>query len=199
MGSLQDALLKTGLASEEQKARPKRNNRSGSGKPARQGVDKGPGGGKKRRQSGPGERDRRRGGGSDLERAWAARQRAEKAEKERAKQARLADQEARRKRNLELDRIVDGQAQNRDDAELPRYFEHLGRIRRVLCTTAQRDAINRGDLGVVSLRGRYLIVVPSVLERYRELAPDLVPDLSGAEPEEDASGEYPPVPDDLTW
>lgn len=199
MGSLQDALLKTGLASEEQKARPKRNNRSGSGKPARQGVDKGPGGGKKRRQAGPGERDRRRGGGSDLERAWAARQRAEKAEKERAKQARLADQEARRKRNLELDRIVDGQAQNRDDAELPRYFEHLGRIRRVLCTTAQRDAINRGDLGVVSLRGRYLIVVPSVLERYRELAPDLVPDLSGAEPEEDASGEYPPVPDDLTW
>lgn len=198
MGSLQDALLKTGLASEEQKPERKRKNRSGAGAPVGRGSGKHRAGDRKN----TGRSDRRRGGASgssDLERAWAARQRAEKAEKERAKQARLADQEARRKRNLELDRIVDGQARNRDDAELPRYFEHLGRIRRVLCTTEQRDAINRGELGVVSLRGRYLIVAPSVLERYRELAPDLVPDLSGAEPEEDASGEYPPVPDDLTW
>ncbi len=194
MGSLQDALLKTGLASEDQKQKKAR---SGA-KPDR--GRKGRGGGvrppeQKNRRDRPKRAD---GGASDLERAWAARRRAEKAEKERSKQARVADQEARRKRNIELDRILEGNALNVDEAELPRYFEHLGRIRRVLCTAEQRDSINRGELGVVNLRGRYMIVAPDVLERYRAVAADLVPDLSGAQPEDDG-GDYPPVPEDLTW
>jgi len=191
MGSLQDALLESGLASDEQQPKSGRSRKRDSGKSGR-------GGGSKRRA-----RDRRGGGNgpgsSDLERAWAARRRAEKAEKERIRQARLADQEARRKRNLELDRIVEGQTRNLADAELPRYFEHLGRIRRVLCTSEQRDSINSGELGIVNLRGRYLIVETEVLERYRAVAPDLVPDLSGAEPDDETGGEYPPVPDDITW
>ena len=203
MGSLQDALLETGLAKEEQKRRGKAKtsgggpNRKKRGKPAGQDGRSGKqgGSGRPRKGSDRGERS----GASDLERAWAARRKAEKAEKERQKQARVADQEARRKRNLQLDGIVEGRVLSADEAELPRYFEHLGRIRRVLCTPEQRDAINRGELGVVSLRGRYLIVPPEVLERYRELAPDLVPDLSGAEPEAGEEGDYPPVPDDLTW
>jgi len=191
MGSLQDALLESGLASDDQKPKSGRSRKRDSGKSGR-------GGGSRRRA-----RDHRGGGNgpgsSDLERAWAARRRAEKAEKERIRQARLADQEARRKRNLELDRIVEGQARNVADAELPRYFEHLGRIRRVLCTSEQRDSINSGELGIVNLRGRYHIVEPEVLERYRAVAPDLVPDLSGAEPDDETGGEYPPVPDDITW
>ena len=136
---------------------------------------------------------------SDLERAYAARIRAEKAEKEREKQARVADQEARRKRNLELDRLVEGKALNVADAELPRYFEHIGRIRRVLCTPEQREKINGGELGVVSLRGGYLIVEPEVLEAYKAIAPDLVPDLAGKEPDAPEDDDYPPVPDDVTW
>ncbi|MGK7294343.1 MAG: DUF2058 family protein [Candidatus Wenzhouxiangella sp. M2_3B_020] len=204
MGSLQDALLETGLAKEDQKRRqnakstgagPERKKRRHSGK-----KDRGAG---KRADSGRPKRAGNRGaagsGPSDLERAWAARRKAEKAEKEREKQARVADQEARRKRNLELDGLVEGRVLNVDEADLPRYFEHLGRIRRVLCTPEQRAAINRGELGVVSLRGRYLIVAMDVLERYRALADDLVPDLSGAEPEAEDEGDYPPVPDDLTW
>lgn len=192
MGTLQDALLKSGLASEEQKPRRKRkgDRAGGGGKDARPRVGRGG-------KQGPASDAGRRGGKSDLERAWAARARAEKAEKEQAKQARVADQEARRRRNLELDRIVDGRVLNDESAELPRYFEHLGRIRRVLCTPAQRDAINRGELGIVGLRGRYLIVEPDVVTRYRRVADDLVPDLSGREPDDD--GEYPPVPDDLEW
>jgi len=199
MGSLQDALLKTGLASEEQKKSKARQN-AGRGKSG----DSRRGAGKQVKR--PSKKTGRRGPAdksgkstSDLERAWAARRRAEQAEKERSKKARVADQEARRKRNLELDGIVDGKALNVDEAEIPRYFEHLGRIRRVLCTAEQRDAINRGELGVVSLRGRYLIVAPDVLERYRAVASDLVPDLSGAEPEDDGNAEYPPVPEDLSW
>lgn len=193
MGSLQDALLKTGLAEERQKR-------------AKKGADPGAGGGGKaprnhQRKKKTGKRPvDARAQASDLERAWRARRKAEKDEAERVKQARVADQEARRKRNLELDAIVEGRALNVEDADLPRYFEHLGRIRRVLCTPRQREAINSGELGIVNLRGRYLIVEPEVLTRYRALAEDLVPDLRGAEPEgsEDDS-DYPPVPDDLTW
>lgn len=193
MGSLQDALLKTGLAEERRK-------------PEKKGSGAVPGGKKKapRNQQGkkkPGRRpDVGKSQASDLERAWRARRKAEKEEAERIKQARVADQEARRKRNLELDAIVEGRALNVDEGELPRYFEHLGRIRRVLCTPEQRDAINSGELGIVNLRGRYLIVEPEVLARYKALAADLVPDLSGAEPENrEDEKDYPPVPDDLTW
>lgn len=192
MGSLQDALLKTGLADARRKPDKKR-----AGAPN---TDRRQQPGNRKKKSG-----KRAAGGkpqaSDLERAWIARRKAEKDEKERVKQARVADQEARRKRNLELDRIVEGKALNVQDAELPRYFEHLGRIRRVLCTPAQREAINNGELGIVNLRGRYLIVGPDVLAEYRALAEDLVPDLSGSEPEGSSEGDddYPPVPDDLAW
>src|SRR6056297_682775 len=193
MGSLQDALLKTGLAEERQKT-----DRKGAGSAPRRGKQ-GPRDQQRKKKTG-----KQPGGNrpqpSDLERAWRARRKAEKDEAERVKQARVADQEARRKRNLELDAIVEGKALNVDDAELPRYFEHLGRIRRVLCTPKQRDRINSGELGIVNLRGRYLIVEPDVLARYKSLADDLVPDLSGNEPDgQEEAGDYPPVPDDLTW
>ena len=202
MGSLQDALLKTGLANEDQarKKRPstKKNAKPGGGKPGRGKPPRGGTPGRRASGAGSSAGTSRNKPQSDLERAYAARKRAEKAEKEREKQARVADQEQRRKRNLELDALVEGKALNIEDAELPRYFEHIGRIRRVLCTAEQREQINSGALGVVSLRGRYLIVDPEVLAAYRALAPDLVPDLTGREPDA-PDDDYPPVPDDVTW
>ncbi len=192
MGSLQDALLKSGLA-EDKSPRKAGRNRSDRADRAR------------RRNSTPSVKKKpvRKGTGhngkSDLEQAWAARRRAETLDKERAKQQRVADQEARRKRNLELDRIIEGQALNDENAGIPRYFQHLGKIRRVLCTPEQRDRINSGRLGVVNLRGGYFIVEPEVVAKWREIAADLVPDLAGAEPDVAEEGEYPPVPDDLSW
>ena len=206
MGSLQDALLKTGLADERKKpaGRKKENSRK-QGKQSNKKPDKSLSHGARRAQPAKGKGGKvaagRNAPASDLERAWIARHKAEKEDKERAKQARMADQEARRKRNLELDEVLQGRVLNDDSADLPRYFEHLGRIRRVLCTPKQREAINAGDLGIVNLRGAYLIVENDVLARYKDMAPDLVPDLRGAEPEanEAEQEDYPPVPDDLTW
>lgn len=197
MGSLQDALRQSGLVDEQREQRRRKPRPAGGGK------SPGKGSGKAGKTNGRGPQARSRGGkpktgaDDDLARAYAARRRAEKAEQEREKQARLADQEARRKRNLQLDGIVADRILNRDEAEIPRYFEHLGRIRRVLCTPEQRRAINAGELGIVSLRGHYLIVDPDTLGQFRDIAPDLVPDLTGAEPED--TGDYPPVPDELTW
>lgn len=201
MGSLQDALLKSGLVDADKQGQARKKKPAAPG--SRSGAGRGNSGAAGEQSGRPVRkkkalRNKNAQGDSSLARAYAARRKAEQVEKEREKQARVADQEARRKRNLELDNIAKGKALNVEEADQPRYFEHIGRIRRVLCTPEQRDQINNGDLGIVSLRGRYLIVAPETLEKYRAVAPDLVPDLSAKEPEQ-AEGDYPPVPDDITW
>lgn len=191
MGSLQDALLQAGLADEKQ-LKKKSRAKPGPGRPnGRKASGKPPGGSKKKQVQTSSE--------SDLERAYKARQRAEAREKQAEKDRRVAEQEARRKRNLELDQLIRGNTLNRKEAELPRYFEHMGRIRRVLCTPEQRDQLNKGEIGVVNLRGSYLLVSIETLEKYREIAPDLVPNLAGKDEPDDDGSHYPPVPDDLIW
>lgn len=190
MGSLQDALLKAGLA-EDKPARPKPE----PGASAKAGAPKQSG---RRNKPKPSGRKAPRSAESDLARAYKAREQAEAAEKERIKKERIAAQEARRKRNLELDGIIRGNTLNRKDADCPRYFEHLGRIRRVMCSPEQRQQLNDGELGVVSLRGSYLLVSLETQKAFANVAPDLVPDLTPKEPEDDGS-DYPPVPDDLVW
>ncbi|NDY96914.1 DUF2058 domain-containing protein [Wenzhouxiangella limi] len=192
MGSLQDALLNAGLT--EEKPKPSRR----KPRPARKAGVSGRAGSGKQPRAKAGKRRPMSAAESDLARAYKAREQAEAAEKERIKKERVAAQEARRKRNLQLDALISGQTLNRKDADCPRYFEHLGRIRRVLCTPEQREQLNNGELGVVSLRGSYLLVSLETMEAFRAIAPDLVPDLSPKEPEDDGS-DYPPVPDDLVW
>lgn len=193
MGSLQDALLKAGVADETQlkKGRRDKPGASASGPKAA-----GPG-----RKSKPGKKKsavKKKSAESDLARAYRARQQAEAREKQEQRRQRQAAQEERRQRNLKLDELINGNTLNRKEAEVPRYFEHLGRIRRVLCTPEQREQLNKGEIGVVNLRGSYLLVNLETLSGYRDIAPDLVPDLAPREPEDDGS-HYPPVPDDLIW
>ncbi|TVQ29858.1 MAG: DUF2058 family protein, partial [Wenzhouxiangella sp.] len=194
MGSLQDALLKAGLADEQQiekarskPARPVANKKKLATRSAdkRKPVRDGKAASGSRKPVNP---------ESDLARAYKARQRAEAQEKEAEKERRVKAQEERRQRNLKLDAMIKGSTLNRKEAELPRYFEHMGRIRRVLCTPEQRDQLNRGEIGVVNLRGSYLLVALDTLEQYREIAPDLVPDLAGRDEPEDDGSHYPPVP-----
>lgn len=186
MGSLQDALLESGLLDKKKSGRDKTT------------AAESPTSGRKRKSRRQSGKSQDKPENPDLVRAYAARLEAERAEKKREHQAKAADQETRRRRNLKLDELVRGRVLNDGAAEIPRYFEHLGRVRRVLCTPQQRQGINSGALGIVSLRGRYLIVEPDVLEAYRAVAPDLVPDLSGREPAGE-EGDYPPVPDELAW
>lgn len=194
MGSLQEALKKAGLVEDRPRSADRRR-KPGAG-----------GGRKKKRADRPHGRRNRPGAArsakrpeSDLERAWKARRAAERREKEELKKRRVAEQEERRKRNLKLDEVIRGSTLNRKDAEVPRYFEHMSRIRRVMCTPQQREQLNRGEIGVVNLRGSYLLVSLDTLEKYRRIAPDLVPDLEGRDEPEDDGSHYPPVPDDLIW
>lgn len=200
MGSLQDALLKAGLADETQVKKSRQDKPAGGSQGRPKAAEKAAGrkpaannkvAAKKKPVKSTEE--------SDLARAYRARQRAEAAEKAAERQRRQAAQDERRKRNLALDGLIKGSTLNRKDAEMPRYFEHLGRIRRVMCTPEQREQLNKGEIGVVNLRGSYLLVSTETLEKYREIAPDLVPSLAGKDEPEDDGSHYPPVPDDLIW
>jgi len=194
MGTLQDALLKAGLADEKQAEKGRRRGKPGAGA-SDSGKSRGKAPVRKKKRAAR----KKKGADSDLARAYAARRKAEVGEKEAEKQRRVAEQDERRKRNLQLDEIVRGNTLNRKEAEVPRYFEHMGRIRRVLCTPEQREELNRGEIGLVNLRGSYLLVPLEILEKYRAVAPDLVPDLEGRDEPEDDGSHYPPVPDDLVW
>lgn len=112
----------------------------------------------------------------DLARAYALRAQAERAEAEALKKA--AEEKARQKkeRKERLQRLLDGKALNLPEtaAEQPRHFEHRGKIRRVYVDDTQLAAINRGDLGIVQLEARYLIVPRAVAEEVSSFAPDML-------------------------
>ncbi|GEM_PF-6048362 len=181
MSSLRDALRQAGLS--ESKKRDKR----AKGKRGRQG------GQKSLETASPST--------VNLAEAYRARRQAEKQEAAQKKQAKQAAQEARRQRNRALEAVLKDQSLNVPEAEMARFFEHAGRVRRVMCTPAQRTQLNAGELAVVMFRGRALLVHPATAREAASLAPDAVPDLACDEPSQDEDDQmgYPPVPDDLIW
>jgi uncharacterized protein len=131
----------------------------------------------------------------DLAKAYALRDNAERAERDRTQ--REAEQRARekRERRQRLTTLLDGQALNAKDAEIPRHFPHANKIRRVYVTEAQLPRLNGGELGIVQLAGRYLLVDASVAKAAREIDADalvLLCDPAEAGGEDD-------VPGDLVW
>ena len=177
MGSLQDQLVKAGLA-ESQPAETSGKKRAGrrSKKVGKKAGKKSGGKPASQRQAGRQNRDGDPGE-VDLRKAYQAKARAEKSEQQKTRERELAEQERRRKRNLELDKIVEGNVLNDESAETPRYFEYMGKIRKVDVTADQLEAVNNGDIGIAVLRSRSLLLDKTTLERFRKLAPDLVPDL----------------------
>jgi len=133
--SLRDQLLKSGLA-RKFKAEP--------AKPA-----------KPPQRPAPPRRERSE---IDLAKAYALRDSNERAQRDR--EQREAEQRAREKkeRRQRLAQLLNGKAQNAQDADIARHFPHANKIRRVYVTAAQLPRLNGGELGVVQLAGRYLIV-----------------------------------------
>ncbi len=210
MGSLQDQLLKAGLidqdrlAQAEQDKQARRQQRR-PGKPGSGGHagKSGPKTAKKfTRKAEHQKTDKKHRSDSDLAAAYRAKANAEKRDKEFQKQKKIAEQEARRLRNLQLDKIVEGKLLNDESAELPRYFNYMGKVRRILVTEAQLKAINAGELGIAVLRSRPVLLDQPTHQEYAALAPDLIPDIGGEEPSGDAwDDQYKgfEVPDDLRW
>lgn len=94
----------------------------------------------------------------NLAHAYALRAKQEKDEREQAQ--RDAERQARenRERKQKLANLLNGKGLNSNDADMPRHFPHGNKIRRVYCTADQIAKLNRGELAVVQLAGRYLLV-----------------------------------------
>ena len=130
----------------------------------------------------------------NLAHAYALRAKQEKDDRARVQREAERAAQQKRERKQQLANLLGDKGLNAGDAETPRHFPHGNKIRRVYCTPAQLAELNRGELAVVQLAGRYLLVTKDVAlqaQAIDEQALVLLCDPN-APPEDD-------VPADLFW
>lgn len=130
----------------------------------------------------------------NLAHAYALRARQEKEDRERAQREAERNAQQKRERKQRLADLLGGKALNASDAETPRHFPHGNKIRRVYCTPAQLVELNRGELAVVQLAGRYLLVTKDVALQARAIDEQALVLL--CDPNAPAEDD---VPADLVW
>lgn len=190
-------------------ARPGGDKPAAGGKPgARHGGKPGggkPGGGKPGQGRRPGAQPSRRPRTQeeiDLAKAYAIRAQREK--EERIEAERLKQEEARKRREAKaaLAEFLKDKALNDKDAEIARHFPYGGKIKRIYVNADQLRRLNAGELGVIQLDGRYLLVTAADLAEAEAIfAPAIALKVDPDAPAEDdpyADPQY-QVPDDLVW
>lgn len=190
--SLRDQLLKSGIVKQVQQDRarePRRPPPPPSGKPVRKGG-KPPAASHAARPAGQSQQD------IDLAKAYALRAQTEARERQRIEREAAEQARLRRERKQQIQRLLEGKALNKAEADHPRNFEYAGKIRRVHVDAAQLAALNAGELGVVQHGGRYLLVSREVAEQVRGIDPHLLALL--VDPNAAGTGDD-GVPDDLMW
>ncbi|MGN2251746.1 DUF2058 domain-containing protein [Frateuria sp. GZRe12] len=183
--SLRDQLLKSGIVKqvrEEQRAKSPSPVPRGGRPPQGKGKAHVP-------------KPRRDNGEVDLAKAYAIRAQAEAAERKRAEQEAAEQARIKRERKAKIQKLLEGQALNKAEADQVRHFEYGGKIRRVHVDADQLSAINDGRLGVVQQNGRYLLVSQGIAEQVRGIDPHLLALLVDPQAVTDDDG----VPDDLMW
>ncbi len=125
----------------------------------------------------------------DLARAYALRLAQEKREKAEAARIAAEKQRIRKEQRESVRSLIGGKVLNLQDAELPRHFEYGGKIRRIYVDADQLRTLNAGELGVIQLDGRYVLVKREVAEAVRACAPHHVALLPepGAADDDDAA------------
>jgi uncharacterized protein YaiL (DUF2058 family) len=176
--SLQEQLIKAGLADEKQarKARaPKQHQKKKKGQ----------------RNPQPGESAR------------AARQvRAEKAARDRALNEKRQAKAERKALVAQIRQLIDENRLERgEDAEIGYYFQDGDKIRKIFVTESMQRQLGDGQLEIVRLGGRYDLVPPAVADKIRQRDPVFVVErrVSEQEPAEDDPYKDYKVPDDLMW
>lgn len=138
----------------------------------------------------------------DLAKAYAIRAQREKDERIEAERLKQDQARVRREAKTTLVELVAGKRLNAADAEHVRHFEYGGKIKRVHVTAEQLKALNAGELGVLQLEGRYLLVSADVLAQAEAIfAPSValkVDPNATREADPYADPQY-QVPDDLVW
>ncbi len=138
----------------------------------------------------------------DLAKAYALRSETEKQERIAAEKRKQEDARQKRELKQKVHELVKDKAQNVESAEHVRHFEYNGKIRRVYVTPEQLGSLNKGELGLVQLDGRYLIVTVEIAEQVRSLLPSIVAlliDPNAPAADDPYSDPLYQVPDDLVW
>ena len=202
--SLRDQLLGLGFKQTSTKPAPKPAPKPAfKAKPAARAARGKPGHAPRKDGKGaPAPRNKPRGGEMDLGKAYAMR--AEKEKSERIEAERIKQEEARLRREAreKLAAFLEGKSLNAADAEIARHFDYGGKIKRIHVTAEQLPRLNAGELGVVQLNGRYLLVMADVLvEAGRIFAPAVALKVDPDAPASDDPYSDPQfqVPDDLVW
>jgi uncharacterized protein YaiL (DUF2058 family) len=138
----------------------------------------------------------------DLAKAYAIR--AQKEKDERIEVERLKQEEARKRREAKarLAELLKDKALNDPAADIARHFDYGGKIKRIHVNAVQLQALNAGDLGVVQLDGRYLLVDAALLAQAEAIfAPAVALRVDPSAPARDDPYADPrfEVPDDLVW
>jgi uncharacterized protein YaiL (DUF2058 family) len=200
--SLRDQLLGLGFSAPKPESRPQRDARKPDakarhgGKPAHRAK---PGPPPRDRQQKPRPRD-----DIELARAYAIRAQREKDERIEAERRKQEQARERREAKARLAEVLQGKALNAgiDEADQVRHFEYGGKIKRVHVTAAQLVALNAGELGVVQVDGRYLLVDAETLAQAEAVfAPAVALKVDPDAPAADDPYSDPKyrVPDDLAW
>jgi uncharacterized protein YaiL (DUF2058 family) len=138
----------------------------------------------------------------DLAKAYAIRAQREKEERIEAERVKQEDARLRREAKAKLAEFLKDKGLNDPAADIARHFEYGTRIKRIYVNAEQLKALNAGELGVVQLDGRYLLVTADVLAQAELLFAQAValkvdPNASaGDDPYADPQYQ---VPDDLVW
>jgi len=193
--SLRDQLLKSGLAAKfktesraQAPARPSPQKPQHSQKPNSQRPNS------QRPAQRPSRPPQRESSEMDLAKAYALRDKTEREQREREQRA--AEQRAREKkeRRQKLAELLGGKALNDAAAEIPRHFPYANKIRRIYVTAEQLPRLNGGELAVVQLAGRYLLVTKEVGLAAQAVDPEVLVLLSDAQATDEDD-----VPSDLVW
>lgn len=138
----------------------------------------------------------------DLAKAYAIRAQREKDERIAAEAARQEEARKRREARARLADFLKDKALNAPDADIARHFPYGGKIKRIYVDAAQLRALNAGELGVVQLDGRYVLVTAAVLAEAEAIfAPAVALRVDPDAPPQDDPYSDPQyqVPDDLVW
>lgn len=135
----------------------------------------------------------------------AARQEANLAQQQKAERDRQlnAEREARAARkalDAQILQLVQAHRRPHNDGEDAYSFVDGNRIKRVYVTAPTREALARGELGIVRLRNRYFVVTAEGADAVRARAREYLVVLNQDQPgSDDAAYADHPIPDDLMW
>ena len=138
----------------------------------------------------------------DLAKAYAIRAQREKDERIEAERVKQEEARLRREAKAKLEAFLKDKALNDAEADIARHFPYGGKIKRIYVNAEQLKALNAGELGVVQLNGRYLLVEAAVLAEAEAVFPAalaLKVDPSAPAGDDPYADPRYQVPDDLVW